>query len=460
MRQGKRMIALALAAASAVSLVACSSGSGTGPSDTGAATGKASAAATDCASPTKVTFWQQKFEDYQQAWYKKYVDQFNASQSCVQVDYQVIPADTWTQKLQAAQAAGTQPDIATTSYGNIEPGVAQGQFLALEDYLTADSLGDIKSNVQSFVSVGGKHYGYPMLVEPSTVLYINDDLATAAGLDPAAPPKSWSDLTDWAKKLTGGNVKGITTASAAADLGWSSWGLQYNSCGYFPISDDWSQGRATDSCFADVANFYKGLYASGYMPQNPKAGYTDAAAFENGEVAMMVNGSWALGAIKLDKPELATKTTVAAMPTKDGGTGETTATLGGWTLTLDAKSKHPAEAASFIQYLAAGDPAVMADFFKQAGYSKYTTRTSVDEAIATIDPDTKQDAAMQTISNDIVAHGVAEPITPWDISLAMGTAIEATMKGTASVDDALKTANDAINSTIEKQQLKGTAPQS
>jgi multiple sugar transport system substrate-binding protein len=462
MRRGKGLIALTLAAASAVTLAACGSGSagGTGTTGAPAASGSAGAVGTSCSSPTTITFWQQKFEDYQQAWYKKYVDQFNASQNCVTVNYQVVPADTWTQKLQAAQAAGNQPDVVTTNYGNIKPGVAQGQFAPLDDYLPASAFADIKSNVAPFVTQGGKHWGYPMLVEPSTVLYINADLAKAAGLDPASPPKSWSDLIDWATKLTSGNVKGITTASVAAELGWSSWGLQNNACGHFPIADDWSTARATDSCFADVVNLYKTLYQSKLMPQNPKVGYTDAAPYENGEVAMMVNGSWALGQIKRDKPAMLTKTVVAAFPTKDGGTGETTATLGGWTLTLDAKSKHLKQAASFIGYLAAGDPNIMADFFKQAGYSKYTTRTSVDQAIATNDPTTTQDANMKTISQDIVAHGIAEPVYPWDISLAMGTAIESGMKGTASVDAALKTANDAINSTIQKQQLKGTAPQS
>ncbi|MBN9328594.1 MAG: ABC transporter substrate-binding protein [Cellulomonas sp. 73-145] len=457
MRRGKGLTALTLAVAGAVTLAACGTGSSGGSGTTAASGG---GVGTACASPTTVTFWQQKFEDYQQAWYKKYVDQFNSSQTCVKVDYKVVPADTWTQKLQAAQAAGNQPDVVTTNYGNIKPGVAQGQFAALDDYLPASALADIKSNVAPFVTEKGKHWGYPMLVEPSAVLYINSDMAKAAGLDPASPPKSWKDLVDWSTKLTSGNVKGITIASVAAELGWSSWGLQDNSCGHFPITDDWASGRATDSCFADVVNLYKTLYQNKLMPQNPKVGYTDAAPFESGEVAMMVNGSWALGAIKKDKPDLLAKTVVAALPTKDGGTGETTATLGGWTLTLDAKSKHPKEAAAFISYLAAGDPSIMADFFKQAGYSKYTTRTSVDKAIAANDPSTTQDANMKTISDDIVAHGIAEPAYPWDISLAMGTAIESGMKGTASVDAALKTANDSINSTIQKQQLKGTAPQS
>ena len=161
MRRGKGMIALTLAAASAVSLAACGSGAG-GGAGTPAASGSAGGTGTACSSPTTVTFWQQKFEDYQQAWYKKYVDQFNGSQSCVVVNYQVIPADTWTQKLQAAQAAGTQPDVATTNYGNIKPGVAQGQFAPLDDYLPASAFADIKSNVAPFVTENGKHWGYPM----------------------------------------------------------------------------------------------------------------------------------------------------------------------------------------------------------------------------------------------------------------------------------------------------------
>ncbi|MCL2463788.1 MAG: extracellular solute-binding protein [Micrococcales bacterium] len=477
-KYSKRIIALTLVAASAVTLGACggtsNNSTGTGNTTGGAtaestpatSTGGGTAEATsgsmapdlanNCSSPVTVTFWQQQFEDYQQAWYKKFVDQFNAAQNCVKVNYQVVTADTWTQKLQAAQAAGTQPDIATTSYGNIKPGVAQGQFAPLDQYLPASAFADIKSNVQSFVTMNNQHWAYPMLVEPSTVLYINNTAAQAAGLDPANPPKSWADLLTWSQKLTTGNVKGITIASVAADLGWSSWGMQYNSCGYFPISDDWSAARATDPCFADVANFYKSLYP--YMPQNPKVGYTDASPYENGEVAMMVNGSWAWGQLKLDKPALVQDTTVVAMPTKDGGSGETTATLGGWTLTLDAKSKNPKQAAEFINYLAAGDPNIMAEFFNDSGFSKYTVRTSVDQAIATNYPDTTQDAAMQTISKDIVAYGIAEPIYPWDIALAMGTAIEATMKGTSTVDAALKTANDSINKTIQQQGLAGTNP--
>ncbi|GAA1441005.1 ABC transporter substrate-binding protein [Leifsonia poae] len=406
---------------------------------------------------TVVTFWQQKFEDYQQAWFKKYVDKYNASQDKVKIDYQVVPADTWPQKLKAAQAAGKSPDVATTNYGNIAAGVVNGQFAQLDDLMPAKAFSDIKDNVKSFVSSDGKHYAYPMLVEPSTVLYYRTDLAKAAGLDPASPPKTWSELLEWAKKLTNGKVKGMTIASVAADLGWSSWGLQYSACGHLPINDDWSKAQATEPCFGKLADFYKALYKGGYMPQQPKVGYADATPYGQGEVAMMADGSWAVGQLKNDFKDMVAKTAVAPFPSMDGSSNKTTATLGGWTLTVDAKSKAKQQAADFINYLLAGDPEIMADFFKTSGFSKYTVRTSVDEALAS-NPEASSDPFMKIISEQVVPNGKQEPGYPWDISLAFGTGIESAMKGSADVPTSMKTANDAINDVIQKQSLAGTAP--
>ncbi|MGI5183551.1 ABC transporter substrate-binding protein [Dactylosporangium sp. CA-152071] len=406
---------------------------------------------------TVVTFWQQKFEDYQQAWFKKYVDQYNASQTKVKIDYQVVPSDTWQQKLKAAQAAGKAPDVATTSYGNIAAGVAQGQYADLDGLLPADAFTDIKANVKSFVTIKGKHYAYPMLVEPSTVLYYRTDLVKAAGLDPASPPKTWADLITWAGKLTAGNVKGMTIASAAPDLGWSSWGLQYNACGHLPIADDWSRSTATEPCFVKLLEFYKALYQGGFMPKQPKVGYADGSPYGQGEVAMMAGGSWVIGQLKKEFPDMIAKTAVAAFPTIDGDATKPTATLGGWTLTVDGKSKAKQQAADFVKYLVAGDPAIMADFFGVGGFSKYTVRTSVDTALAGKSEATA-DPFIKIISEQVVKYGKQEPAYPWDIALAFGTAIESAMKGSADIPTSLKTAEKAINDVIEKQQLKGTQP--
>lgn len=406
---------------------------------------------------TVVTFWQQQFEDYQQAWFKKQIEAFNASQGKTKVQVQVVPADTWAQKLKAAQAAGNAPDIATTSYGNIPAGAANGELAELDGLLPAEAFADVKENVRNLITIKGKHYGYPMLVEPSTVLYYRTDLVTAAGLDPTKPPTSWAELQTWATKLTQGNVKGMTIASAAPDLGWSSWGLQYNACGKLPVADDWSKSTATEPCFERLVNFYRDLYQSGAMPKQPKSGYADGSPYGQGEVAMMAGGSWVVGQLKNEFAAMIPKTAVAPFPSIDGDPTKTTATLGGWTLTIDAKSKAKEQAASFIKWLLAGDPAVMTDFFKASGFSKYTVRTSVDTALGGV-AEANSDPFMKIISSKVIPYGRAEPAYPWDISLAFGTAIESGMKGSTDVASALKKADAAINDVIKKQSLAGTAP--
>jgi multiple sugar transport system substrate-binding protein len=402
-----------------------------------------------------VTFWQQKFEDYQQKWFKENVDKFNASQTKVKVNYLVVPADTWAQKLKAAQAAGTQPDVATTNYGGIGSGVASGQFAALDGLVPPAAFTDVKDNVKSFVTIKDKHYAYPMLVEPSTVLYYRTDLAKAAGLDPTNPPKTWDDLVTWATKLTAGKVKGMTIASVAADLGWSSWGLQYNACGKLPLSTDWSKAQATDPCYTKLFTLYQTLFQKGLMPTTPKVGYADASPYGQGEVAMMADGSWAIGQLKTSFPAMIAKTAVAPFPSIDGDPSRTTATLGGWSLTVDSKSKAKQQAADFISYLLAGDPATMAGFFKLSGFSKFTVRTSVDQALST-DKDATSDPFMKIVADKIVPNGKAEPSYPFDVSLAFGTAIESAMKGKADVATAQQSANTAIDRVIQQQHLAGT----
>jgi multiple sugar transport system substrate-binding protein len=173
---------------------------------------------------------------------------------------------------------------------------------------------------------------------------------------------------------------------------------------------------------------------------------------------MIADGSWAVGQIKdSKKKDLLANTAVAEFPSLDGDASKPTATLGGWTLTVDTKTKNQQAAADFVKWLLADDPQRMADFFKLSGFSKYTVRTSVDKALANT-PEASNDPFMKIISEQVVAHGKAEPGYPWDISLAFGTAIESAMKGKSDVPTALKTADTAINRVIKQQELAGKGP--
>jgi len=81
-----------------------------------------------------IELWQNKFEDTTDAWFKKWVDEFNKSQDSIKVNHTVVPGDAWEQKMKSAQAAGNAPQITTMNYGKIAPAVSQGQILAMDEY--------------------------------------------------------------------------------------------------------------------------------------------------------------------------------------------------------------------------------------------------------------------------------------------------------------------------------------
>ncbi len=98
----------------------------------------------------------------------------------------------------------------------------------------------------------------------------------------------------------------------------------------------------------------------------------------------------------------------------------------------------------------------MTSFFDAAGYSKYPVRTSVNAALAA-DPVASANTNLAVVTSDILPYAQPEPVYPWDISLAMGTAIEKSMRG-GNIDDALAEANATIDTVIAQQGLAGTAP--
>lgn len=448
-----------------MALTACggSNGKNADPSPSGGSA-PASPSASASASPSdgtpaekvKIEFWAQKFEDTTDAWFKKWVAEFNKSQDRVEIKLTIVPGDAWDQKMKAAQAAGKAPEIRTINYGNVANAAKTGQIMALNDLMDPAAFDDLYDNIRDFVTVGDKYYAYPKLVEPSAVLYYRKDLFQEAGLDPEKPPTSWAELLDDAKKLTKKGVFGLATAQTAPDLGWSSWGMQYNAAGHLALTDDWSKADINNDAYKAVFEFYQNAYQSGAMPKQALAGYADIKPFGEGKVAMEVCGSWAIGQLRNTYKNMLDKVGVAPMVSIDGDQTKTTATLGGWTLAVDGKAKHPKEAASFISYLLAGDPAIMIDFFKTAQFSKFSPRKSVDEAMKS-DPDASKDAWRAMIAEKVIPYAKAEPIYPWDISFALSTGIESAMKGT-SVDKAIAKAEKDINDFIEKNKLAGTNP--
>lgn len=163
--------------------------------------------------------------------------------------------------MKSAQAAGTMPDVYTDP-STMDEGARLGQFLALDDLLDAEQLENLTDQAKELVTVDGKVYGYPLLLEPQSALFWNKDMFEAAGLDPEKPPTSWDELYATCEKLLPTLPDGafaLTTAGDQDTFAWATVGQQFQVAGHFPITDDWSEADAEDAQYEELLGFYKTL---------------------------------------------------------------------------------------------------------------------------------------------------------------------------------------------------------
>ncbi len=426
MMKKMRRILTAGAAVGALVLVSACSGGETGEQSTTSASDDTSVAEGSCET---VLFWQNQFSTEDNAWFEEAVDSYNASQSKVHVELTVVPGDTWDQKLKAAQAAGTAPDMYTMNYSAVPMNARHGQLAPITEYISGEAWKDLDERFFNAVSVDGESYAYPLYYEPSALFMYRTDIFEQSGLDPASPPTTYDELieTGLALKDANPNVVPFQIAQTANELAWSTWGAQKGTAGHLPISDDWSEALADDPAYEPLFNLFQQLYGQGILAKQPLSAYGDATPLGEGKLASMANGAWGISLLLNDYPDEVQNIAIAPMPTFDGDSSRTTSTLGGWNIGVDAKSECIAEAAEAIDYMLAADTSVPKDYFVKTKFTKLSPRISVSEEIAA-DP-----ARLENPYYDVLVEStktaILEPMYDWQVSMAFGTALEKAMRG-------------------------------
>lgn len=457
----RRASFIAVGLAGALALGAC--GSSTPGESTGGDTGDSgSTDSGDSEAPsgaTEIEFWHRTFTPVENDWYANVVKQFNEAQDEVFVKGTEVPADAWDQKMKAAQAAGKAPDIYTFP-GDVDESAQAGQFHDLNSLLPAEALDQIIDAAVPMAEWDGTFYAYPLLLEPQTVLFWNTEMLDAAGVDSENAPATWDDLLAACAQIQPTLSDGQFCISPAADaitMAWSTVGQQYNATGHTALNEDWTAPNIQVPGYAALIQFYKDMWDNGYMPKQDLGGYLTAKDFGEEKVAYKVSGSWMMSEVGSDYSELLDKTGLGKFPSSPDGDGRTTTTLGNFQWVIDAKAKNPEAAATFMEWVLAGDPEVMVPFFVDTQFTKVPVRVSVQEAVA------GTQAAADAPWSDVIVNEIAPGAHPgvgypWDVSVAVGTAIESGMKGAESIDGALETATKAIETIIERDDLPSKAP--
>ena len=372
----RKVMAVVLTAAMTLSLLAgCGGTAAEAPAP--AATEEAPAAAddaapapaaTDEAAPAEdgevqeITFmvWDdlEASEDLITKGYKQSVDRFNADFAG---KYHCTPITTnleeYYDKLNALVTAGDTPDVFIASPGaNLNDYATTGVAAKMDDYLNAD--GWKQTFTSDAVFAGGTYgddggdgpgiYAIPLNIAAACVFY-NTEMFADAG---AEVPKTFDELLDACQKL---QDKGYTPITISAGTAWCLSMVAGYLCDRNGLNLNDIKEHKTDWMDPKVINAGKQIQQLSKYFQKTAAGDDNdiaTAAFYNGEAAILIQGSWAIGQINGSCAEgFADKVGVFAFPAVDGSSADPNRVIAkSDSLCMSATTEYPDAAVQLIKY--------------------------------------------------------------------------------------------------------------
>ncbi|WP_274425591.1 ABC transporter substrate-binding protein [Chelativorans sp. YIM 93263] len=249
----------------------------------------------------------------------KLVEAFNA-QGEHTAKLQIVPVNELVQKYAIAAAGGSAPDALSLDLIYTPAFAEAGQLKDLTEF--AQSLPYFEHLSPAHLSVGSvddRIYGLPFSADASILVW-NKDLYREAGLDPEQGPTTWEELR--------------SQAEAVGALGEETYGYYFSGncggCNIFTFTPlIWASGG---DIFADngqtatldtpevkeAIEFYRDMVMDGLVPGGAQTdtGSNFFAAFANGNIGISPSGSFSIGALNNQYPDL--DFGVTFLPGKDG----------------------------------------------------------------------------------------------------------------------------------------------
>jgi len=260
----------------------------------------------------------------------------------------VARKDHWTKFVAAAQAKKApcivSVDLTTAAYN--------GYLMPLDKYWDAEPAEFRRAWSPDMLSASkwkGHLYGLPIWGGTYAEIY-NRDLVTRAGLDPAKPPKTWTEYLTWARKLTGTDHWATAVLGGKTDTTtrillmwiWSNGGEAFN-------ADMTEATFAKNPKSLEAIKFYLGLVKEGVAAPAPTTtNYLEQTnLFAQQKIATMRNAYWAIAKVNGDNPALKGKVFVAAPPANVPDAPTLTSVAAS---SISASCPHPDAAWKFIKF--------------------------------------------------------------------------------------------------------------
>jgi multiple sugar transport system substrate-binding protein len=398
-----------------------------------------------CASPSTngnrviVTFWHGMESGVNNRILESKIAAFNARHPDIFVDAQVYgAADQLGPKLDAAVAGRTPPDLLWWSPAFFPKYADAGALRNLDDLMARDASfkrDDVYEYLWELGSFEGKIYLTPFSAN-NLGLYVNRGMLREVGI--TAPPQTWQEFQETARKLTRNGVFGFQIPIGTSE--WTVWTWQCFlwQAGGELLSPDKKQAAFNSSAGMAALDFWKSLLDERLANfSETDAGYkTDN--FLAGRIAMTINGPWNYAGLK-DQNDV--QLDIWPLPKKE----RAATNIGGESLFLFKTDAARERAAwEFMKFVMSPDFQV--DWAMNTGYLPVSKSAAASEAYQAF----LRDNPFIRAYNDQMPVGRTRPSIPQypALSQVLGKYLEAALYGKLSSKEALERAAAEANQLL------------
>jgi multiple sugar transport system substrate-binding protein len=446
MKLSRSSVRLAVAVAAALAVTSCTATT----SDSGAPAKKSSH---DPVTLNVWTFWTGRELDT----FKSALDGLNKATPWITVKVTGGKADV---DIQRAINSGTAPDVAmeagpdnAAKYGE------SGAWIDLNPYINLDQLDIGKVIVPSaldYTSYQGKQVALPLLSD-AYGLYYNTKLLQQAGIH--SPPRTYSELFADAKKLTQWNADGSIKVAGFVPLSnfyetpqlengvWSDaqW---YGTDGKSMLASDpawkglvsWQKQMVDYYGHDKLTKFFAALGGA-------DSEWSTSQGFEQGKIAMALDGEWRVASIAADKSDVPYETVpfpVADELKSNYGMGQ----IGGTIVGIPRGTAHAPDSWEVVKYLATDTAAVSS--LAEAIKNVPTTYDALKDPKLTSDPHFK--VFMQIFADPNSRYKQLSPLGTGDVDIFVAWLSKYLAGQGGSIDSGLQSVADQIDNQAELGQ--------
>lgn len=276
----------------------------------------------------------------------------------VDITYETIPNNDFGTKMLTSLSNGSGPDII-----NMDDSALRGEYIP-KDLLApidpaafgADSVEELEGRYVDGTLDGAKGddgtlYGVPSEFN-ATAFAINTQHFADAGLDPASPPETWEDVSEYGQQLVAAGHEGFNFVYLHA--GWYTQQLQtlLNETGGSILTEDGTGSALTEPESVEALQIWHDLIREDQVGNADTASREATSPFEDfasGRRSMTMIYPWAVEQIAIDNPETFENLAVVPLPQVDPA--NPSGRWYGYYFAVNKASEQQEEAWKFIEYM-------------------------------------------------------------------------------------------------------------